>query len=113
MENKYRSSNIRFNMEDPIQAQAWNILQSQKGTKSYGKIISQALTLDSNQKIIEISEKSAQLIAGNILNMLAKNGYVLEQEENSANFHNNSMYNESNNYNENYFSSDMAEFAFE
>lgn len=49
---KYKNTNVKFNVEDPIQMEAWNYLHSQKGTDSYAKIIAKAIS-ESNKVVYE------------------------------------------------------------
>lgn len=42
-EDKYKCTNVKFNMDNPEQAKGWHLLTSHKGKKSYAEVISWAL----------------------------------------------------------------------
>ena len=43
MPGTYKCTNVKFNMADPLQKEAYRFLQDHKGDKSYGHIISEAI----------------------------------------------------------------------
>ncbi len=84
MAGKYKCTNVKFNISDPVQADAYDYLRSHKGDRSYGKIISEAiLAINRERHTSENHEKTdsdarlsmtddditklAKLIADNIL----------------------------------------------
>lgn len=43
MAAKYKNTNVKFNMDDPVQSGAYEYLQKYKGRKSYSRLISEAI----------------------------------------------------------------------
>lgn len=62
MSKNYRSSNVRFDMDDPIQRRAWDLLQAKKGSVSYGKIIADALVNMQSCDKVELSDRTIDSI---------------------------------------------------
>ena len=84
MAGKYKCTNVKFNISDPVQAEAYEYLKVHKGDRSYGKIISEAIMAIRNEDHPSINHESvnpngqfslkedditrlAKLIADNIL----------------------------------------------
>lgn len=90
MKAKYRNTNVKFNMDDPIQAEAWNYLQNHKGTDSYAKIIAKAIseagrTSDKSPEnkdsaLGKISESDVQKIADEVVRGLLEKEVAMTAE---------------------------------
>ena len=88
-----RSSNIRFNMDDPTQARAWVFLQDRRGQYSYGQIISEAIVFmidhpDAVSKCI-LDESDVEKIADAVCKKMQISDLVVEKKQENNATHNN------------------------
>ena len=79
MAAEYHSINLRFNMLDPTQARAWDLLQNAKSTKTYAEHISEAIIQYYHNKPEEIclDEASIKCIADAICKRLNQTGIAV------------------------------------
>lgn len=91
MKANYRNTNVKFNMDDPIQAEAWNYLQNHKGTDSYARIIAKAISeagrtsekisVTNECGVVKISESDVFKIADEVVHRLMEKGTVITADE--------------------------------
>ena len=126
---KYKNTNVKFNVEDPIQMEAWNYLHSQKGTDSYAKIIARAIS-EANKPTYEpvqptynvsaeISDSDVNRIADRVVDKLldmglAVNSSVASEIAKKQSFEDKPQQNVSEKepeFNEAYITQDCLDFA--
>ena len=78
------SSNIRFNMDNPTQARAWDYLQDRRGRYSYGQIVSEAIVYmidhpDAVSKCV-LDESDVERIADAVCKKMQITGPTMERK---------------------------------